>query len=145
MTMSARFKRSRTDVVVHIIWATKQREKVISPDSDLGLQAFLRRKAESLRCDVFAVGNSDDHVHVVVRLAPTVAMATLVRHLKGALSFAWNNEMPRDRRLAWQDGYWAESCAPRHLDRLLTYVTHQRQHHATGAILAAHEDPDPTA
>lgn len=93
------------------------------------LHAIVGRKARELRCPMLAVGCAPDHVHVVVRLASSVSLGELVRHLKGASAHELNQEGGSTRPFAWQDGYWAESLGPADLGPTVHYVRRQRQHH----------------
>jgi putative transposase len=68
-------------------------------------------------------------VHVVVRLASSVALGELVRRMKGATTFELNHPPVLPRRFAWQDGYWAESLSPADMDPICRYVRDQRSHH----------------
>ncbi len=99
-------------------------------DCDEWLHALLHRKAEDLRAEIVAVGNADDHVHVVARLPPSVAVSALAQRLKGATSHAWNLERGATGSLYWQDTYWVRSCDPELLEPLLQYVRTQRVHHS---------------
>jgi hypothetical protein len=75
------------------------------------------RKARELRCVMLAAGCASDHMHVVIRLASSVSLGELVRHLKGASAHELNHHSSSTHRFAWQDGYWAESLGPADLDR----------------------------
>jgi hypothetical protein len=68
-------------------------------------------------------------MHVVVRLASSVSLGELVRHMKGASTHELNHDSSSMRRFAWQDGYWAESLGPADLDLIARYVRRQRDHH----------------
>ncbi len=86
--------RSRTRLVAHAVWATKDRG-----GRDPWLQATLGRVALSHGGEVLAAGASDDPVHVVLRGEETRALSTVIRRIKGAVSHAWNE----DTLLVWQD------------------------------------------
>ena len=80
---------------------------------EVRLRERIRKEAEKLGGYAIAVGNADDHVHAVVTLPPTLAVATLMQQIKGGTSHAWNrtpHSSLERHPLAWQDGYWAESC-----------------------------------
>jgi putative transposase len=93
------------------------------------LLAIVGRKASKLRCVMLAAGCAADHMHVVVRLASSVSLGELVRHLKGASAHELNHDSSPAGRFAWQAGYWAESLGPADLDPIARYVRRQRDHH----------------
>ncbi len=119
--------RSRTNIVVHVVWTTRFRQPVVPTDVDAWLRERVRTEAAKVSSEVLAVGNTSDHVHAVVKLRPTLALSAVMQQIKGGSSHAWNRS--GNGPLAWQDGYWAESCNPLELEALLAYVNHQRVEH----------------
>jgi REP element-mobilizing transposase RayT len=122
-------RRSHTNLVVHLVWSTRHRVRVLREDGDHWLADLLTRKAERLGCSLLAVGVAPDHVHVLAILAPAVSLSTLAGRMKGASSRAWDLEHP-GASLSRQDGYRAESCSPRSLEPLVSYIVDQRARHA---------------
>ena len=86
-------------------------------------------KAECLGCQLLAAGCGPDHLHAVLRLAPTVRLCELVHRIKGGSAYDVNHHLRGARPLCWQAGYWAESLGPADLDPLIDYVRGQRLHH----------------
>jgi putative transposase len=122
-------KRLPTLLLVHVVWSTAQRRPLVPPALDAPLAERLGATAAELDCSLVAAGVASDHVHVLVRLAPTTCLATLVQRLKGASSHAINERRWAPERLRWQEGYWAESFSPSALLPLEAYVRGQRLHH----------------
>ena len=114
-------RRSPNAILVHVVWATRSRRRLICRADDERLASLLRQTAADLGCKLIAIGNAADHVHVVARIAPTIALADLVQRLKGRSSYVagWR----------WQAGYFAESIGIADLGPLSAYVEHQRRHH----------------
>jgi hypothetical protein len=61
--------------------------------------------------------------------ASSATLASLAQHLKGASAFQVNQHRLLPGRLAWQEGYWAESLGPAELDSLVDYLRVQRARH----------------
>jgi REP element-mobilizing transposase RayT len=120
-------KRSYTNVIVHLVWATRYRAPVLEEQYDAWLSRVLLRKAFEVGCQAFAVGMGRDHVHSALRLGSSTALSEVARHLKGASSHTWN--LSHRPRLRWQDGYWAESVRPEDLRALCEYIRIQRERH----------------
>ncbi len=81
-------------------------------------------------------------MHLVLCWDAMVALSTVVGRIKGASSHAWNLAFP-DAPLAWQEGFWAETCAPDVPPELTAYVRDQRARHATGTTDAMDEWSEP--
>ena len=106
-------QRSCIDLVAHLVWATKKRAPLLLAAMDDDLANFFRGKAATLGCTLLAVGNADDHVHVLARYPSVRCVADLLQSLKGASSHEHNRaEDPSGFSLCWQDGPGAESCGP---------------------------------
>lgn len=85
-------------------------------------------QARELGCVWAVVGGVEDHVHVLCALPATLAVADLVRHLKGWTARAANARHPDSLR--WQGGYGAFSVSPADVPMVEAYVRNQAAHHA---------------
>lgn len=75
------------------------------------------------------IGGVADHLHLVVRLRPDIALSDMVRLVK-ANSSKWVNERQEGGgRFAWQAGYGAFTVSPSQLPALTEYVECQEEHH----------------
>jgi REP element-mobilizing transposase RayT len=71
----------------------------------------------------------EDHVHLLVTLPPTLAIADLVRALK-ANSSRWAHEKwPDYAGFGWQQGYAAFSVSRSAIKDVTEYITNQEEHH----------------
>ena len=78
--------RNHLELYVHLVWTTWDRIPAIDGATEQWLWPAIAAKARSLGSKRVVVGGVDDHIHVVTELPATVAVATLVKHLKGASS-----------------------------------------------------------
>ena len=93
-----------------------------------------------------AIGGVDDHVHILVSLPSTLAIAKAIQLLK-ANSSKWIHEtFPLHVGFAWQEGYGAFSIGKSQVPATVEYIKSQAEHHRTRtyqeeflAILAKHE------
>ena len=70
-----------------------------------------------------------DHVHLLVRLHPTIAVADAVRVYK-ANSSKWANERAgRHGWFEWQEGYAAFTVSQSQVAVLTVYILNQEPHH----------------
>jgi REP element-mobilizing transposase RayT len=108
----------------------------------------IRAKGSALGCPVMAIGWMPDHVHVLVQLKPSVALAELVRHVKGSSARAVNS-LGVGEKLRWQGGYGAFAVCRDHLYVVRAYVENQPERHAHHRLTSALEvteadEPDAT-
>jgi REP element-mobilizing transposase RayT len=127
-------RHSFTNLVYHLVFSTKNREHLIVSDTDEKfLFGLLQTKAHHLDAYLLEIGGWRDHVHLLLRTRPTMALSEIYRQLKGFSSRSWNRRYP-DRRFGWSDGVWAITVDPNSMDELIFYVRNQHTHHEQDSI-----------
>ena len=76
-----------------------------------------------------AVGGVADHVHVLLSLSRTIAVAKAVQLLKAGSSKWLKESCQALRSFAWQEGYAAFSTSISQRDKVVDYILHQTEHH----------------
>ena len=125
----------------HLVFSTKNREHlfVSSRDGDI-LSGYFRIKAKELDAYVEEFGHWREHVHMLLRSAPSLALANLYGQFKGFSSYAWNRKYA-DRPLVWQDGVFITTVDPDDNRALREYVATQWSRHESRAIIESWEIP----
>ncbi len=118
----------------HVIWATKNRARRITPEMEPYLFGTIRSIAEELNSTIFAINGMEDHIHIAVAIPPSIAVAHWVKRCKGASSKAINHTYTNDDLFRWQNGYGVLSFGAKQLPYVVTYIEHQKQHHAEKTI-----------
>jgi putative transposase len=111
---------------VHLIFGTKDRRPWIR-EADR-MHAYIIGIAKEFAIDVIAIGGTDDHVHILMTLAPKISVAHAVRVLK-ANSSKWMNET--GHLFAWQQGYGVFSVSASNVHAVSAYIARQIEHHRT--------------
>ncbi len=76
-----------------------------------------------------AIGGTDDHLHMLISLPATIALAKAVQEIKAGSS-KWIHETYVDRRaFAWQEGYGAFSVGIAQVNTTVQYIRRQAEHH----------------
>jgi REP element-mobilizing transposase RayT len=125
---------SYTKLLVHLVWSTKLREPMIDDALKVRLHSYLSARCQEFGCLALAVGGVADHVHLLVRLHPDVAVARLARELK-APSTRFVHRVFKREGFAWQDGYGAFTLRETESDVVRLYVLGQERHHASGSVV----------
>ena len=124
------------ELYYHIVWTTKMREPLITPELEPVLHQYLRGKGISIGGIVHAVGGIEEHVHVVASIEPRIAVATFVGQLKGASSH-WVTHVSAYRLpFTWQEGYGILTFGKQALPRVVEYVMHQHEHHRDNRLIS---------
>ena len=119
----------------HIVWATKNREPLITPDIELVIYNFLRTKAVGLGGTVFAINGIEEHVHMVASIPPKIAVATFIGQVKGVTSAKFNQQYAERPLFYWQEEYSVFSFGGKQLPFVINYVERQKEHHAQQTII----------
>jgi len=121
-------KHTHVSVRIHCIFGTKDRQPLVPDDLQSRLWQFLGGIARRLEMKAIAVGGTRDHLHILLLLPPTIALAEAMQKLK-ANSSRWMHEQT-GRPFEWQEGYAAFSVSISHTDATVAYILNQRSHHA---------------
>ncbi len=122
----------------HLVWSTKERLPLLTPEIEQQIYGFLQRKAVALGATPFALNGVADHVHFVVAIPPAVSVARFVGQVKAAASALANKNVSQSR-FAWQAEYGAFSLDAKRLAAHVAYVERQKEHHLSGQLIRALE------
>jgi REP element-mobilizing transposase RayT len=120
-------KHTRVSLRVHCIFSTKDRRPAIPEGLQARAWAFMGGIARNLGSTAIAVGGMADHVHILLLLSPTMALAEAVQKIK-ANSSRWLREQT-GKPFHWQEGYAAFSVSISHTDATVAYIRNQKKHH----------------
>jgi putative transposase len=119
----------------HIVWATKNREPLLTAESESTVYGFLRTKAIGLGATVFALNGLPDHVHLVAAIPPKIAVAKFIGQIKAVAATKFNKLSVSQTPLFWQDEYGVFSFDRKRLPNYVNYVERQKEHHAEARII----------
>jgi REP element-mobilizing transposase RayT len=122
---------SLANVLLHLIFSTKNRTACLDADVRPGPHAYLATVARNADCECPRVGGTVDHVHLAIRFSRTITIAKLVEELKTSSTKWLKTRSPKLAGFAWQRGYGAFSVGPADIDALLAYIDTQEEHHRT--------------
>jgi len=131
---------SLSNVVLHIIFSTKDRESSLDPGIRPRMHAYLATICRDLGAEFARVGGTADHIHIVTTLPRTVSQAELVEQTKKASSKWIKSLDARYRGFFWQRGYGAFSVSPSQLEAVLKYVEAQENHHRGRTFQEEHRE-----
>lgn len=109
--------------IMHVVFSTKNRLKLIPKEKQPRTWAYLAGICHQQKIFVHEIGGMEDHVHLLIQIPPTLALADAVLKIK-ASSSKWMGP-----RFAWQRGYGAFSVSKSTLDAVARYVRNQEAHH----------------
>ena len=118
-----------TQIYIHLIFAVKNRESLISEEIEEELYKMLTTILQNNKHSIIAIGGMPDHVHIFFGMHPNEALSHLVKELKTATSAWINGQHKLETHFAWQQGFGAFSYSRSQINAVANYVRGQKQHH----------------
>jgi putative transposase len=135
MTIPEDYRRGRHVVSalhVHLVFVTKYRRGVLNPDMLHSCQDAMRKVCHDFGAELREFNGDDDHVHLLVRYPPKVAVSALVNSLKGVSARRLRSKFtgPVNPHIMhghlWSPSYLAASCGGAPLSIIRHYIEQQR-------------------
>jgi putative transposase len=114
---------------VHVIFSTKERRPLIRDDMRERLFEYMCGIGRGEFGKVLCVGGTANHVHGLVSLDTTIAIADAMRVWKAGSSGWVNKTFALDEPFGWQSGYGAFSVSKSATDEVIAYIRNQEEHH----------------
>jgi len=118
---------SLSNILLHLVFSTKNRHALIEPDVEEELWRYLASICTAHGCQAHRVGGTVDHVHILCGLARTVPASSLLGKIKTSSS-KWMKTRGVGE-FAWQNGYGAFSIGQSQFEAVAAYIARQKQHH----------------
>src|SRR5215204_5282895 len=99
--------RSYTNLIYHIVFSTKNREPMITPEREERLYEYIGGIIRVLGGILLIINGVEDHVHILTKLRPDKALSDVLRELKASSSGWMHDLFPEASEFAWQNGYGA--------------------------------------
>jgi len=120
---------SLSRILVHLVFSTKNRERILTPDIQTELHPYLAGTLDNIDCPSLQVGGFEDHVHLFFGLSRTRTMADVVETVKKSSSKWIKTKSPEFGGFHWQSGYGAFSVSQSDADEVVDYVRNQARRH----------------
>jgi len=118
----------------HFAWATWSRTALIHRGYRSELLKIVHEEAKKWGGWPLRQNAMPDHVHLLVRLPPTVMVSDFIGRVKGAASHRVNQEIKPQIKLRWQEGYGGLTLRKDEVEKVSRYIDNQEVHHRTGKL-----------
>ena len=120
-----------TNVLVHLIFSTKDRQPCIDAGLRSRLFAYLGGVLRDIGATPMIVNGMEDHAHLLAGIPAARSVAEVVRTVKSNSSKWVHDEFPNRHAFAWQSGYGAFSVSQSNVESVRQYIAHREEHHKT--------------
>ena len=118
-----------TKILIHAVWATKDRKPLMDIGNKNALCQHIREYALTKNIHLVNVNGWLDHFHCFISLSADQNIATLMNLIKGESSFWANKNLKWSEKFGWQNEYFAVSVSQSHFSSVNNYISNQEEHH----------------
>ena len=118
-----------TNLLFHIIYSTKYRKQTIRTQWQNDLYGYIGGIVRDQKGTLFKIGGVEDHLHLLIKLSPTIAISDVLRKIKSNSSKWINERSDVTRKFEWQSGYAAFSVSESQMPAVAEYIANQAKHH----------------
>ena len=120
---------SLAQVLVHLIFSTKNREPFLSDDIRPELHPYMATILKGKESSAILINSLEDHSHVLFHPSKNHALYDVIESLKKDSS-KWIKTKGRNYRgFHWQSGYGAFSVSQSNEAQVVRYIEKQKEHH----------------
>ncbi|MBS1795979.1 MAG: IS200/IS605 family transposase [Acidobacteria bacterium] len=116
-----------TNFLYHLVFSTKERYPFISKDSKPELYDYMGGTIRGLGGVCLEIGGVEDHVHLLVKLKPTLGVPKFLQELKPAATNWAKRRL--DPKFEWQNGYGGFTVGESQVAGVRRYIRNQEEHH----------------
>ena len=103
--------------LMHCVFSTKDRKPIIPDPTALG--RYFGGVAREKKIPLILAGGTNNHVHLLIALPASIALARAIQDLKGNSS-RWIGL--HQSGFSWQQGYSGFSVSPQHKKAVMAYI-----------------------
>ncbi len=114
----------------HIVFRTKESVPALSPEHAKELFLYIWGFCKEKNCTLIRINGMPEHLHLLLRLHPDVALSAFVRDLKIATNLWLKREREKFPLFSgWARSYAAFSYSSREQATVAAYIEKQQEHH----------------
>ena len=125
---------------IHLVWATKRREPVLTKSVRLKLFPHIRQNAKEKNIHVDFINGHVEHVHALISLNADQCISKVTQLIKGESSHWINKNKLTPEEFEWQDDYFAVSVSESDINRVRQYIKNQERHHEKKSFQEEYEE-----
>ena len=118
-----------TNLLYHLVFSTKNRIALVTAGIREDLYKYIGGIVRGEKGKLLEIGGMPDHVHLLVKLRPTITVSEMLNRIKAKSSKWINEEKAKLRKFGWQEGYAAFSVSESQVGRVRAYIRDQELHH----------------
>ncbi len=120
---------SLVKLLVHVVFSTKNRANLITPEIEEGLFGYMHGIVENNKSKLILANGTTNHVHLLISLGKVLSISELVGDIKRDSSVWIKTKGSQFNNFHWQEGYGAFSVGQTQVADVVKYIANQKEHH----------------
>src|SRR5262245_60159259 len=120
---------SLAKIYVHLIFSTKNRERILPDEIRPDLHAYMGGTLNGLGCSPIEINTEPDHAHLLFVMTRTETLSNVVGQVKKSANYWLRARSPAFANFYWQGGNGAFSVSQSAVEEVREYIRNQREHH----------------
>lgn len=117
-------------VYIHFVWSTKNRVPyLVTKEIRQAMWQHIKENGKAKGIFIDFVNGYMEHCHCLVSLGTEQTISKVMQLIKGESAFWFNKQKFIDKKLEWQDEYYAVSVSESILSKVREYIKNQEEHH----------------
>jgi putative transposase len=116
-------------VWIHAVWATKNREHLLTQEIRPRVLSHIHENAKQKGIYIDSMNGYTDHLHCLFGLNADTTIAKTLQLIKGESAYWINKEGMIPVKFVWANEYYAVSVSESVLNDVRAYIDCQEEHH----------------
>ncbi len=114
-------------IVYHLIWCPRRRKKILTGQVATECARIINEKAQELGWEILELAIQSDHIHLFIRVFPSVSASKVIKELKGKTAHSLKQRFPELSRVPsiWTKSYFASTAGNVSADVIKRYIENQ--------------------
>lgn len=113
---------------------------MITPEIEERVYRYIVKVCEDDGCEILAIGGLEDHIHLLVKVPPTLPYFKLMKDVKGGSSRFISQTLQPSSWVGWQAHYGAFAVSPHEISKVAQYINNQKERHAKDNLWLSAEE-----
>jgi REP element-mobilizing transposase RayT len=118
-----------TQIHIQLVFAVQNRASLIKDSWKNEMYKYMTGIIQNKDHKMLQINSMPDHIHILIGLRPTQALAELVKVVKQESTNWINDQKFTPKKFNWQEGYGAFSYTKSDVPRVIKYIQNQENHH----------------
>jgi len=118
-----------TQIHIQLVFAVQNRASSIKDSWKDEMYKYMTGIIQNKDHKMLQINSMPDHIHILIGLRPTQALAELVKVVKQESTNWINDQKFTPKKFNWQEGYGAFSYTKSDVPRVIKYIQNQENHH----------------